>query len=60
MNEFNVQPDRELTPQQMVMGIMGISAAKLISMIQENRGGQFDCLYIQKPAAATAQEGARE
>lgn len=48
MNEFLVAEDRKLTPQQMVIGVMGISLDELINAIRENRDGRFDCLYKKK------------
>lgn len=45
MNEFKVEPGRKLTPQQIVMGTLGISIEQLINEIRENRDGRFDCLY---------------
>lgn len=55
MNEFIVAEDRKLTPQQVVMGVMGISLEQLINEIRENRDGRFDCLYtcptVQKDKA---------
>lgn len=48
MNEFLVAKDRKLTPQQMTVGVMGISLEQLINEIRENRDGRFDCLYKKK------------
>ena len=45
MNEFLVTEGRKLTPQQMAVGVMGISLEQLINEILENRGGRFDCLF---------------
>lgn len=45
MNEFIVAADRKLTPQQIVVGVMGISLDELVNAILENRDGRFDCLY---------------
>ena len=45
MNEFLVAEGRKLTPQQMAVGVMGISLEQLINEILENRDGQFDCLF---------------
>lgn len=45
MNEFLVPENRKLTPQQIVMGTMGISLEQLINDIRENRNGRYDCLY---------------
>ena len=36
---------RKLTPQQMAVGVMGISLEQLINEILENRDGRFDCLF---------------
>lgn len=45
MNEFLVAEGRKLTPQQMAVGVMGISLEQLINEILENRDGRFDCLF---------------
>lgn len=49
MNEFIVEKQRVLTPDQMVRGVMGISLDKLIEAIRENRDGQYDHLYKPQP-----------
>lgn len=51
MNEFVINPVK-LTPQQMVLGVMGISMSQLVNDILENRDGIYDRLYI-KAAPAT-------
>lgn len=48
MNEFIVEKKRVLTPQQQVVGVLGISLDELINAIRENRDGQYDHLF--KPA----------
>ena len=45
MNQFIVAEGHTLTPQQVVMGIMGISREQLINDIRENKAGRYDCLY---------------
>lgn len=45
MNQFIVTEGQILTPQQIVMGTMGISLEQLINDIRENRNGRYDCLY---------------
>ena len=52
MNQFLVAEGRTLTPQQTVMGVMGISLEQLINEIRENKDGRFDCLYREKEGAA--------
>ncbi len=52
MNEFIVAPDRKLTPQQTVMGVLGISLEQFINEIRENRDGRYDCLYKKQSEAA--------
>ena len=54
MNEFVVDKTAKLTPQQVVMGTMGISLNQLIAAIRENRGGQFDRLYKKKDQTSGA------
>lgn len=51
MNEFIVDPDRKLTPQQTVVGVLGISLDELVAAIQENRDGKYDHLFVTKEAA---------
>lgn len=54
MNEFIVEKQRALTPQQQVVGILGISLDELINAIRENRDGQYDHLFKpQTQEAAT-------
>lgn len=52
MNEFIVEPGRKLTPQQTVVGVLGITLDDLVAAIQENRDGQFDHLFV--PVEGTA------
>lgn len=52
MNEFIVEPNRKLTPQQQVMGVLGVSLDDLVNAIRENRDGQYDHLF--KPAEVAA------
>ena len=48
MNEFKLEPrEKQLTNNQVVLGIMGVSMTDLINAIRENRDGAFDCLYKQ-------------
>lgn len=49
MNEFIIEKQRVLTPQQQVVGVLGISLDELINAIRENRDGQYDHLF--KPQA---------
>lgn len=58
MNEFVVVKKPVLTPQQMVLGVMGISMDELINAIRENRDGKFDQLYVQQPEPARKVAGA--
>lgn len=54
MNEFVVEKQRVLTPQQQVVGVLGISLDELINAIRENRDGQYDHLFkSQTQEAAT-------
>ena len=48
MNQFLVDKNRNITPQQIVVGVMGISLEQLINDIRENRDGRYDCLYKEK------------
>lgn len=48
MNEFIVEPGRKLTPQQTVVGVLGITLDDLVAAIQENRDGQYDHLFINQ------------
>lgn len=52
MNEFIVTRKPAQTPQEQVMGVMGISLEALIAAIQDNRDGQYDHLF--KPAEGNA------
>lgn len=52
MNEFIVTGKPAQTPQEQVLGVMGISAEALINAIMENREGQYDHLF--KPAEGSA------
>ena len=52
MNEFLVAEGTKLTPQQTVVGVMGISLEQLINEIRENRNGRFDCLYKKMEESA--------
>ena len=52
MNEFVIEKQRVLTPQQQVEGVLGISLDELINAIRENRDGQYDHLF--KPATKEA------
>ncbi len=45
MNEFVIMQNTPLTPQQLILGITGTSAERLIEAIRENRDGRFDGLY---------------
>ena len=54
MNEFIVEKQRVLTPQQQVVGVLGISLDELINAIRENRDGQYDHLF--KPMEVSAGE----
>ena len=45
MNEFVIEKQRVLTPQQQVVGVLGISLDELINAIRENRDGQYDHLF---------------
>ena len=54
MNEFIVEKQRVLTPQQQVVGALGITLDELITAIRENRDGQYDHLFKpQTQEAAT-------
>lgn len=54
MNEFVIEKQRVLTPQQQVVGVLGISLDELINAIRENRDGQYDHLFKpQTQEAAT-------
>ena len=55
MNEFIGEKKRVLTPQQQVVGVLGISLDELINAIRENRDGQYDHLF--KPVPAEAAQG---
>lgn len=52
MNEFVAEPGRKLTPQQTVVGVLGITLDDLVAAIQENRDGQYDHLFVTKEATA--------
>lgn len=52
MNEFVIEKQRVLTPQQQVVGVLGISLDELINAIRENRDGQYDHLFKTAPAEA--------
>lgn len=52
MNEFIVTGKPTPTPQEQVMGVMGISLEALIAAIRDNRDGQYDHLF--KPAEGNA------
>ena len=57
MNEFKLEPrEKQLTHDQVVLGIMGVSMTDLINAIRENRDGAFDCLYKQRPKREEAAE----
>lgn len=51
MNEYIVEPGRKLTPQQTVVGVMGITLDDLVAAIQENRDGQYDHLFVKEATA---------
>lgn len=52
MNEFIVEKKRVLTPQQQVVGVLGISLDELINAIRENRDGKYDHLFKPMPVEA--------
>lgn len=52
MNEFIVTGKPAQTPQEQVVGVMGISLDALINAIRENRDGQYDHLFKHMPAEA--------
>ncbi|MCD8368286.1 MAG: hypothetical protein LUC48_09740 [Clostridiales bacterium] len=45
MNDFVIDRTVKPTPQQVVLGTMGISMQQLVNAILENKDGQFDSLY---------------
>lgn len=58
MNEFVVKQKKPLAPAQIVASVTGMSMDELITKIRENRGGQYNHLYRQQPAAGTARQAA--
>ena len=54
MNEFVIEKQRVLTPQQQVVGVLGISMDELINAIRENRDGQYDHLFKPQTQEATS------
>lgn len=53
MNEFIIEKQRVLTPQQQVVGVLGISLDELMNAIRENRDGQYDHLFKPTTQEAT-------
>ena len=53
MNEFIVTGKPAQTPQQQVVGVLGISLDELINAIRENRDGQYDHLFKPAPQEVT-------
>ncbi len=45
MNDFIIDRTVKPTPQQVVLGTMGITMQQLVNAILENKDGQFDSLY---------------
>ncbi|MCD7734625.1 MAG: hypothetical protein LUH48_05815 [Clostridiales bacterium] len=45
MTEFIIDRTVKPTPQQLVLGTMGITMQQLVNAILENRDGRFDSLY---------------
>ena len=53
MNEFIITGKPAQTPQQQVVGVLGISLDELINAIRENRDGQYDHLFKPVPQEVT-------